>query len=174
MTAHAMKGDKERCLAGGMDGYVSKPVRAQELYETLKEFAPVGLDTSSTTPTEVNSGVDIDWNSALEAVAGDKDLLVTVIDAFLEECPQHMADLATAISSQDSKTSHRLAHLIKGAMATLAVNSVKDVALELEQICKDGNMERAQMLYEKLEPQLLKACEVLEDCVSHPDKISHA
>lgn len=89
-----------------------------------------------------------------------------VVRAFLEECPRHIRELRDSISNQDTKTAHRLAHLIKGAMMTLAVPTVETTAQELENICATGELTVAAAQFKILEPALLKVCEILTQFVN--------
>ncbi len=95
MTAHAMKGDKERCLAAGMDGYLSKPIRTQELFDVLEYLAGAPTDTAveqqSVSPAKQEA---LDKNSILAAFEGDKDLIREVLGLFMNEGPLQV----TAIS----------------------------------------------------------------------------
>jgi two-component system sensor histidine kinase/response regulator len=182
MTAQAMKGDRERCLNAGMDGYVSKPIRVTELSEAIQQFfesesereSEAGVSDPGVSETAPAAGdldaVDasglVNWPDALKTVQGDQDLLRIVVRAFLEECPRHIRELRDSISSQDAKTAHRLAHLIKGAMTTLAVPTVEKTAQELENICATGELTDAAAHFSNLEPELLKVFEILTQFVN--------
>jgi two-component system sensor histidine kinase/response regulator len=127
MTAHAMQGDRERCIAAGMDEYMSKPIRAKQLLQILDSLqspqSPVA--TSATEPPEDTAPSDtlIDWNSAMESVEGDRELFKSLIEVFRGESQRSLHDLRTATEVNDLKTLRSLAHSLKGAM--LAVGAIK-------------------------------------------------
>ena len=170
MTAHAMKGDRERCLDAGMNGYVSKPIRPKELNDAIQQCfdSPPDDETADSvtttgpsptgTPATGTSAPDgqelINWPQALQSVQNDVDLLRAVVRAFLGECPQHVAQVREAIANEDSKTVHRLAHTIRGTMATLAIHSAEETAAVLEHDGATGNLENARGCLETLERQL--------------------
>jgi two-component system sensor histidine kinase/response regulator len=173
MTAHAMKGDRERCLDAGMDGYVSKPIRPADLLAELQMLlgdvtAESPSPTAGKTPPadgvvsdrSPNDGL-IDWNAALESVLGDQQLFRQVVEAFLAEYPQHLTDLGMAINERDAVTARRLAHLLKGVMATLAVASVQDTARTLETGFAAESFDDAETLYARLTAEIQQVAEAL-------------
>ena len=176
LTAHAMKGDRERCLEGGMDGYVSKPIRAQELLDAILQFCRPADASPPATPTEFPpcptapeegqqrpSADLIDWSAALHSVDGDPGLLRLVVKAFLEECPVHLQDLGVAIERQDAKSSCRLAHLIKGVMGTLGSPIIRQTAREVEELCLTEQFDEAAGQMITLTSQLDQMTAVLTD-----------
>jgi CheY-like chemotaxis protein len=150
LTAHAMKGDKERCLAAGMDGYVTKPLRARELFQTLERLvAPPPEDTP------------LDRAAALEQAGGDVTLLGELADLFLSECPKLLAAISEAVRSQDAGRLRQAAHTLKGSVSNFAARSAVAAAERLEQLGKTGDLTGAdealaalQTEVERLQPAL--------------------
>jgi len=151
MTAHAMKGDQERCLLAGMDGYVSKPIRTEQLFaELLRIAGDEGAKTGAAGPpgssrpasargsAAAPAGPFIDWMAAKKHTGGYDDVLVSVLEGIREECPMLIEELERAIRSGDCRVVSRAAHTIKGNMRTLEARPVSDLAQELEVACKEG------------------------------------
>jgi CheY-like chemotaxis protein len=141
MTAHAMKGDRERILEAGMDGYVPKPLRPQELLDVLEEVAgDVDSDQTtieaapSTSPGDVATATAqiFDAAAAMDRVDGDRELLQELIDIFLAECPKWLTDIHTAIGQGDAKTLRRAAHTVKGSAGAFGAAAVFSSAQRLE------------------------------------------
>lgn len=184
MTAHAMRGDQERCLAAGMDGYVSKPIHFQRLFEAIAgvlgpeyiaEGATGGLlvevfrdapgqteEPQRVEETGESSNTLFLPSAALATVGGDEQLLREVIQAYLEEAPRTLAALASALAQQDAPAFRRAAHTIKGSMRYFGVPRGFDLAFSLEKMALEGNLREAadglaslQALMEQLAPCLL-------------------
>jgi len=122
MTAHAMKGDRERCLEAGMDGYVSKPIRPEELLRAVEGVGASGV-TPAAAPVEVPTVQVEDVLNRAEVLYrfdGRLELLREAIEDFLAECPKQMAELRRALGGSDSQTVARLAHTIKGSVGNFA------------------------------------------------------
>jgi CheY-like chemotaxis protein len=149
MTAHAMKGDREICLDGGMDGYVSKPIRAARLFDAIDEMV---RDTPP--PAGLQAGVTVDWSKARQVVQGDEDLLGVIVATFLEEYPRMLAELAEAVDRQHAKEIQRLAHLIKGSMRYLGARKAFDRADELEGMGRESRLDESAQALERLRAEI--------------------
>jgi PAS domain S-box-containing protein len=160
MTALAMKGDRERCLTGGMNGYVSKPLNRKELEEAI---ASVIKDPGHTSPetTETNGGVvppkdsfSWDFAQALERMEGDKALLSEIIQIFLHETPRNMQIIRQAILQKDSKTIERTAHSLKGSLGYLGVPGASQKARELEEMGRANDLQYAADAFATMEMEI--------------------
>jgi CheY-like chemotaxis protein len=142
MTAYAMKGDRERCLGAGMDGYVSKPVRAAELFQVIEGLAPANPpecgapQPPAAQPQEPGPGID--WSVALDYVGGDRKLLRDLTGIFLGECPRWMAELRQAIAEGNAVEVKRLGHTLKGSLGHFGVAAGFEAAYQLEMLGRDG------------------------------------
>ncbi len=131
MTAHAMKGDRERCLAEGMDDYVSKPLRPHELFEALDRL---GSTTASTAAADEESARPpaFDLATALDRVDGDTELLKELAGLFLDECPKRMAEIRRAILERDTSGLRKSAHALRGSVANFGAPAATEAAALLE------------------------------------------
>ncbi len=160
MTAHALKGDRERCLESGMDEYVSKPIRERQLLAALRgvmggeEGQPLPADPADEL-IEPAEGV-IDWNAALRTCSGDHGLLRDIVQAFLEEYQQRIDEIRKAIDTADFELLNRAAHTIKGSMRYFSAQAVFDRAFALEQLGAQKTLEGAEEVFGLLKQELAK------------------
>jgi len=145
MTAHALKGDEERCLAAGMDAYLSKPIRAPLLFQKLAAIcdeAP-GAGSSHREPVTADSSEPslIEWDQALEIAGGDSELLRDILQAMLEECPAQLNQLKQAVEGLDSSTARRAAHTLMGNMRAVSAPTVMQQAHVAELLARDSRFE---------------------------------
>jgi PAS domain S-box-containing protein len=152
MTAHAMKGDRERCLHEGMDGYISKPLRPQELFEAVEGLASAA---AASAPAE-QTATPFDQAQALENVGGDPELLCELIAAYFSERPRWTSGLAAAVGEGDAAAVQHIAHTLKGALGTLAAIEAFPLAQELEAQGRAGCLNGAAELNSNLATALAR------------------
>ena len=158
MTAHAMKGDRERCLEAGMDGYVSKPVRAADLLEEI--------DKQVRRANQPTLRVVLDRAALLERLEGDAELLAEIVGVFLEDCPRLVASIREAVARGDARLLERAAHTLKGSVGNFGVSAAAAAALRLEQMGRQGELAQAgeacaalDREIERLKPILAGLCQ---------------
>jgi len=151
LTAHALKGDRERCLNAGMDGYVSKPIVAEELYRVIDS---VVSRRESPPPQAVEQPREQEgrWDRALKQTGGDRQLLVELMTIFLHECPHWLSQLRRAVDAGDFGEVRRLAHSIKGSCGYFAADAAYAAAFELEEAGQ--NQQGAARAFQNLEVEL--------------------
>jgi CheY-like chemotaxis protein/HPt (histidine-containing phosphotransfer) domain-containing protein len=185
MTAHAMKGDRERCFAAGMDGYVSKPVQAAELYQALASVVPSDPSDPSArqdapdagpkpNPADHAGGV-LDRAALLARVGGREDRLRTIIKVFLDESSGLMTELQEAINSSDAARLKLAAHSLKGAVGLFGVSGVTEAAFTLETMGKAGELTGASEAFNCLEEEMHRLRSALAALLSpSPETLSAA
>ena len=149
MTAHAMRGDRERCLAAGMDGYVTKPLKAADLTAAIAQLRPA---VSSPAARVVTPPVDI--SAALQSVEGDQDLLVDLFEAFQQDYPKQLTELQDAIGAGDAERMAQVAHSLKGAVGYFGAQTVHALAYRLETMGYQAELEGASSILQQLEREL--------------------
>jgi two-component system, sensor histidine kinase and response regulator len=165
MTAHAMKGDRERCLAAGMDGYTSKPIRIRDLEQAIAQLiSPINSASVSVPEAEQADGV-IDHAALLAGVDGDRRLLRELIHLFLADCPQGLAKIKDAIRCGDARALGRAAHTLKGSVGNFARKSAFAAAQRLEIMGRDGNLDNAGEVFRTLESELARLTEELRKLI---------
>jgi len=181
MTAHAMPGDRERCLESGMDEYLAKPIRGPRLVAAIEavlagavapepspaaESAEPGACEAQPAPGPAPPSAAppqaVDWPAALSSVGGDADLLQAVAQAFLEESSRLMTALRQAIALRAGDAAMRSAHTLKGSMGHLGARRGFELAFRLETSARDGKMEEAPRWLAELEREMAKVTADLE------------
>lgn len=154
MTAHAMQGDRERCLESGMDGYLSKPLDPKVFQQTVESMASPQSATESETPAPINKDA-VDASALLERFSGDRKLVRTLIRAFHGDCPRMISRIRKASTARNAVTLADAAHAFKGAVGNFGPSVAFETAREIEKLARQGKLDGTREL-----------CQVLEECMA--------
>jgi two-component system, sensor histidine kinase and response regulator len=177
MTANSMQGEHERCLAAGMDDYLSKPLRNRVLKDALLRWlSPVRAGVAADEPVLPAVQVEAGDRPALfdERVVADLEsleggLLRELVAMFFEQAKTHLAELGKAIGSGAADVLAKAAHKLKGSSLTLGAARVASVAAEIEAVAKAGELGGAGALLEQLRAVLDETAEAFQSRAAVPD-----
>lgn len=168
VTANAMQGDRERCLAAGMDDYLSKPIKLDELRTALARWATSATttavaeeQTSVHTTTDPTRGI-FDPAKMYQNLGSDNDLFAQLICLFLDRHQTMLAEIRTALANADSSTVERAAHTFKGTAGNLCASEVGLTASRLEAVGRLNALHDAPPVYAQLELEVARLVRVLE------------
>lgn len=176
MTAHAMRGDRERCLEAGMDSYVAKPVDVNQLTEVVETIGCIDrpengepkpadgerkLSCESKEKKRMNSVID--YKGVMQRLAGDKDLFRDFISYFDEDSPGLLNSLKEAVADDDPSRVQRAAHSLKGLAANFGAVNCSAAAYELELCGKSSDLTNAGSRLKQLEEEIRKLDAALDE-----------
>jgi two-component system, sensor histidine kinase and response regulator len=143
MTAHAMSGNREECLAEGMDGYIAKPIRVDELYQTIENLVK-GLPQGEETSLPLSSGnPTFDEAEIIDRLDGDRDFLYELVDLFLDDYPRHLEAMRSAVHSGNLSGLRESAHTLKGSIGNFSRSQAFEAAQRVEDIDSPSDMKAA-------------------------------
>jgi two-component system sensor histidine kinase/response regulator len=147
MTAHAMSGDRDRAMLAGMDDYVSKPIRFEDLRRAIQRHAPAGLNTAA----------------LLDGVSGDRKLLREMVDLFLVDAPKLVGRVKRAVVRGDAVRLKEAAHALKGSVGNFGSASAFEAARRLETFGRENNLPSARLAIGAFELEIRKLRQALRD-----------
>nr|MBA3533773.1 response regulator [Ardenticatenales bacterium] len=167
MTANAMQGDREACLAAGMNDYISKPIQIDDLQEALRrcgaaqeallDAPPVAATANNHARVEQQPSLVVDWGAIARLQSlqseGEPDLVAQFIDLFLEETPGLLASMRAGLAQQSSDHIRRAAHTLKSTSADLGAIAMMRLCAELEKKGRRSSLEGSETLVTELEQE---------------------
>ena len=166
MTALVMKGDRERCLACGMDGYLPKPIRSQELDEVLDKY--VAGKAHGSAPAEQASPESlaviqeaIDARELLERIGDEREFLGELVNTFRDDFPKQLETMTVALKDRNATQLTLAAHSLKGALSNLAAQRAAGLAAGVESAGKSGDFSSAELGLRDLKPELARVVDAL-------------
>ncbi|SPE38147.1 PAS domain S-box (modular protein) [Candidatus Sulfopaludibacter sp. SbA6] len=160
VTAHAMKGDRERCLAAGMDGYLAKPVERDELREIIQQLA-AGRARAEAKLAAREQALESHEAALLRRFGGDRKFLRGMARIFLADSPKRLAEIRQAIEQRDCEKLRTAAHTLKGSVANFVSKQAVEAALHLEVMGREQNLTDAEPAYARLDEEIARLAEFL-------------
>jgi two-component system, sensor histidine kinase and response regulator len=154
MTAHAIKGDRDICLRSGMDAYLSKPVRADELFHAIESLVAGRSACSSAVSSSRVQESPFDEQEFVARMDGSHEVCVQIAEAFLTECPRLMSALRVSLKQKDAPKLAAVAHALKGAVANFTGCTAFHSVVRLEQLAKEADLQLAAEALKRLEGEI--------------------
>ena len=159
MTAHALKGEKEKALKMGMNDYITKPIDVAELRATVAKWLPVDgrlveLDTPTTSPPSSADNSALDDKEAINRLAGDKNLYEQVLRIYLSEHADDSEKIRAYLRDGDLESAYRVAHTVRSVAGTIGAPTLAEISAQVESELREERLSAAQDLLDLMEEEL--------------------
>ena len=159
VTAHALKEDKARCLAAGMDAFVAKPLDIKEVLRQVEALVPSApsagdSDRHEAEKTRTDDPRIFDRDALLDLVGGNPEYVEELITMFTESEAEYVSAIRTAAERNDTAAMRAAAHVLQGVLASLVASAAREVACRLETVALDGDLDAAPPLLAELDAEM--------------------
>jgi PAS domain S-box-containing protein len=162
MTAHAMHGDRERCLAAGMDGYIAKPLDPKKFLQTVEAVGADGAAAIAAADDMAEPKGSLDAETLLDRFSGNKNLLRSLVKTFSTDCPKMMARIRSSLGSRDAAALADASHALKGSVGNFGPSAALETAREIEKEARQGKLDGAWEMYATLEDEVARLLPALQ------------
>jgi signal transduction histidine kinase/HPt (histidine-containing phosphotransfer) domain-containing protein len=166
LTAHALKGDRERFLQAGMDGYVAKPIQPEGLFEEIAKYVPIPQPSAPPSAPSPPARTALDGKAILRRLDNDRELLRELVGIFDQDCPRYLERIRTALAWRDGPAAADSAHALRGAAGNFAAAEVMAAAFQVESLARAGEHASAAAACAQLESEAGRLKEALHDLLT--------